>query len=217
MWSHRFGETDILSFGIKDGIVLPDEDVTQDPELLGATLTKASDAFIITLYREKRCICFFSPELCYSLFSAWQESNWPERCRPTQGRWSRVRLGRRWRQTCCGCSDSSPQPAGGEHRMQRWHSEAAEVVFIASFQLKQKLDPAGLFLFDGFDVRALNVCLLWVRNTGKIHFRWYTMMVWLTSPSWLVEAPSREFSLLMSAFGPTIREVPVSTMAWQPS
>lgn len=57
--SHRFGETDIRSFGIKDGIVLPDEDVTQDPELLGATLTEASGAFIIALYREKSFICFF--------------------------------------------------------------------------------------------------------------------------------------------------------------
>lgn len=66
--SHRFGETDILSFGIKDGIVLPDEDVTQDPELLGATLTKAGDAFIIALYGEQRFIYVFSPELRYSLF-----------------------------------------------------------------------------------------------------------------------------------------------------
>lgn len=67
--SHRFGKTDILSFGIKDGIVLPDEDVTQDPKLLGATLTKASDAFIIALYREKRFIYFFLTRASLQFFS----------------------------------------------------------------------------------------------------------------------------------------------------
>lgn len=44
---------------IKDSVVLPDEDISQNPELLRATLAKASAATIIALWRNKRKYIYF--------------------------------------------------------------------------------------------------------------------------------------------------------------
>lgn len=41
------------SLDIEDGVVLPDEDISQDPEQLGATLAKASAEAIVALWRDK--------------------------------------------------------------------------------------------------------------------------------------------------------------------
>lgn len=46
---HRLSQTNVLRFGVKDGIVFPDEDVSQDPELARAALAKAGAAAIGTL------------------------------------------------------------------------------------------------------------------------------------------------------------------------
>lgn len=54
IWLHRLGKTNVLSLDIKDGVVLPDEDISQDPELPGATLAKANAAAIVGLWRDKR-------------------------------------------------------------------------------------------------------------------------------------------------------------------
>jgi len=52
----RLGQTNFWSTGVKDGVVLPDEDISQDPELL-ATLAKASAATVGALWRDNRkCI-----------------------------------------------------------------------------------------------------------------------------------------------------------------
>lgn len=54
VWLHRLGQTNVLSLGIKDGIVLPDEDISQDPELVRATLAEAGAATVVALWRDKR-------------------------------------------------------------------------------------------------------------------------------------------------------------------
>lgn len=54
VWLHRLGQTNVLSSDIKDGEVLPDEDISQDPELVRATLAKASVATVVVLWRDKR-------------------------------------------------------------------------------------------------------------------------------------------------------------------
>lgn len=54
IWLSRLGQTDGLSLGVKDGVVLPDEDISQDPELLRATLAKAGHATIGALRRENQ-------------------------------------------------------------------------------------------------------------------------------------------------------------------
>lgn len=97
---------------------------------------------------------------------------------------------------------------------------SSRILFIALLQISswsKYQSCTSLFLFESFDVRALHVCLLWLwKKGGKIPDIWNGVMVWLTSPYWLVEAPTHAFMLLMSLVGPTIREVPVSMMAWQP-
>lgn len=59
IWLNRLGQTNRLTLGIKDGIVLPDEDISQDPELLRATLAKAGHATIGALRRDKRKQSYF--------------------------------------------------------------------------------------------------------------------------------------------------------------
>lgn len=51
---HRLSQTNVLRFGVKDGIVFPDEDVSQDPELARAALAKAGAAAIGTLQIKKQ-------------------------------------------------------------------------------------------------------------------------------------------------------------------
>lgn len=55
-WLHRLGKTNGLSCDIKDGVVLPDEDISKDPELFWATLAKTSAAVAVVLQREKKKI-----------------------------------------------------------------------------------------------------------------------------------------------------------------
>lgn len=47
--SRGLGEADVLSGGVKDGVVLPDEDVAQDPQLLRAAPPEAGGAFVVAL------------------------------------------------------------------------------------------------------------------------------------------------------------------------
>jgi hypothetical protein len=47
------GQTDIVVLPVKDGVVLPDEDISKDPELLSSTVTKTSHAAIGVLQRER--------------------------------------------------------------------------------------------------------------------------------------------------------------------
>lgn len=47
--SRRLGKTDVLSGGVKDGVVLPDEDVAQDPQLLRAAPPEPGHAFVVAL------------------------------------------------------------------------------------------------------------------------------------------------------------------------
>lgn len=47
------GQTNIVVLPVKDGIVLPDEDISKDPELLSSTVTKTSHAAVGVLQRER--------------------------------------------------------------------------------------------------------------------------------------------------------------------
>ena len=58
----RLGQTNCLSAGVEDGIVLPDEDISQDPELL-ATLAKASPATVGALWRDNRAWIYITQDL----------------------------------------------------------------------------------------------------------------------------------------------------------
>lgn len=70
------GQTNVLGLGIKDGIVFPDENISQDPELHGATLTKASHTTRGALWTgEKEKIYFFKSSLLYCIIwcCGWQD------------------------------------------------------------------------------------------------------------------------------------------------
>lgn len=52
--SRRLGKTDVPSFGVEDGVVLPDKDLTQDPPWLRAALPEAGDAVAVALQGENK-------------------------------------------------------------------------------------------------------------------------------------------------------------------
>lgn len=59
IWLDRLGQANGLILRIEDDVELPDEDISQDPELLGATLAKASAAAVGALRKDDRKYVYF--------------------------------------------------------------------------------------------------------------------------------------------------------------
>ena len=138
----------------------------------------------------------------------------PDLCRQRQTQWRLVRSKWRWHQAFSGCSGSSRCPVTQVQKVPVL--KLIICIWICKFPAPPQVTRSHeLFSFETFDVRDDIFAYFGLGNDGKCGQRW-GIKGWLTSPYWLTDAPTQELMLLMSEFGPTMRAVPVSMMAWQP-
>ncbi len=134
IWLHRLGQTNLLTWLIKDGVVLPDEDISQDPQW--HVTAEASHATAGALWTDKKKRVNFTKSVFYWLnpFCFHIVTDWPKRRRQMQRWWSLVRWEWKWSQACCWSFRSSLCPVKNTSCTVGYRI-ATKVVFIDILQV----------------------------------------------------------------------------------